>query len=49
MFAKVLMVHIAHHSVGGKLPYGQIPILEIDGEILPQSMTIAKYIGREYG
>ena len=43
------MVHTAHYSVGGKLPFGEIPVLEIDGEALAQTMTICKYIAREYG
>lgn len=46
---EVLMVHTTHHSVGGKLPFGQVPVLEIDGEVLAQTMTICKYIAREYG
>ena len=43
------MIHTPHNSLGGKLPFGQVPVLEIDGDILSQSMTICKYIGREYG
>ena len=34
---------------GGKLPYGQVPILEYDGKILAQTATILKYGGREIG
>lgn len=28
------------------LPNGQLPILEVDGYVLPQSMAILRYIGR---
>lgn len=32
----------------GLLPFGQIPILEHKGKALVESMTILRYIGREY-
>ena len=34
---------------GGKLPFGKVPILEVDGKVLAQSMTILKYVARETG
>lgn len=30
-------------------PMGQVPILEIDGKTLYQSMAIARFLGRRYG
>ncbi|KAK2716000.1 glutathione S-transferase 1-like [Artemia franciscana] len=31
-----------------KMPFGQLPILEIDGKQLPQTMAIARYLAREF-
>lgn len=28
------------------LPNGQLPVLEIDGYVLPQSMAILRYVGK---
>ncbi|CAK9032594.1 Glutathione S-transferase 1 (GST class-sigma) [Durusdinium trenchii] len=33
----------------GKLPYGQVPILEVDGEIFSQSVAILRWAGRRAG
>ncbi|XP_060066242.1 hematopoietic prostaglandin D synthase-like [Ylistrum balloti] len=30
-------------------PQGKLPILEVDGETIPQSRAIARYVAREYG
>jgi glutathione S-transferase len=33
----------------GKLPFGQVPILEYNGQILAQSRAIARFLSRLYG
>ena len=33
----------------GKLPYGQLPILEVDGVVIAQSLAIARFCGRQSG
>ncbi|XP_023324653.1 glutathione S-transferase 1 [Eurytemora carolleeae] len=30
-------------------PYGQIPLLEVDGEVISESVAIARYCAREFG
>ncbi|PAV60687.1 hypothetical protein WR25_14443 [Diploscapter pachys] len=32
-----------------KMPFGQIPVLEIDGKPLAQSYTIGRYLARQFG
>jgi len=32
-----------------KMPFGQLPVLEVDGKQLTQSMTILRFIGRKHG
>ncbi|XP_046848750.1 S-crystallin 4-like [Xenia sp. Carnegie-2017] len=36
-------------KASGKLPFNQLPILEVDDKILAQSSTIIRYLGREIG
>ncbi|CAN0418307.1 unnamed protein product, partial [Laminaria digitata] len=31
------------------LPNGQLPVLEVDGYVLPQSMAILRYVGKLSG
>ena len=31
------------------LPYGQLPVLEVDGVNICQSMAIARYLANEFG
>ena len=31
------------------LPFGQLPVLEVDGVTIGQSMAIARYLANEYG
>lgn len=34
---------------GGKCPFGQLPILEVDGVTLCQSMTILRFVAKRHG
>ena len=36
-------------SLRPSLPYGQLPILEYNGEVLCQSITIARFLAKEFG
>lgn len=31
-----------------EMPFGQLPVLDIDGKVLPQSRAMIKYLAREY-
>jgi glutathione S-transferase len=32
-----------------EMPFGKAPVLEVDGELLAQSTTIARYLARQFG
>merc|ERR1711997_1270293 len=36
-------------SLKPSLPFGQLPVLEIDGDTIGQSMAIARFLANEYG
>lgn len=36
-------------KASGKLPFGQLPALEVDGHVYAQSMAIARYLARKFG
>ena len=36
-------------SLKPALPYGQLPVLEVDGVTICQSMAIARYLANEFG
>jgi glutathione S-transferase len=31
------------------LPFGQLPVLEVNGIVIPQSVAITRYLAREHG
>ncbi len=31
------------------MPLGQIPVIEFDGQVLSQSLTIARFLAKEFG
>ena len=36
-------------SIKPSLPYGQLPVLEVDGVDICQSMAIARFLANEFG
>ncbi|EDV25618.1 S-crystallin 4 [Trichoplax sp. H2] len=39
----------AKQKAGSKAPFGQLPILEVDGKVLCQSNAIVAYLAKEFG
>jgi len=47
-------IRLTHESFGelkqeGKFPFGQVPVLEIDGKVVGQTGAIVRYIGKRAG
>ena len=40
--------HSQWKELKGKTPFGQLPILEVDGKVLAQSRAIARYLAHMY-
>ena len=36
-------------SLGGTLPFGQLPAMEVDGKMMCQSLAMFKFVARETG
>lgn len=36
-------------TVKDRMPFGQMPVLEVDGQMIPQSFAIARFVGKELG
>ena len=32
-----------------EMPFGQVPVLEVDEKMIPQTIAITRFIGEEYG
>ncbi|VDM59034.1 unnamed protein product [Angiostrongylus costaricensis] len=43
-------IYIVPSEAGGfTMPFGNLPVLEVDGQQIPQSQAIARYVARKYG
>ncbi|VDN23049.1 unnamed protein product [Cylicostephanus goldi] len=48
-FEDVRLSHEQFMPVKPNLPFGQMPVLEIDGEQLAQSKAICRFLARKFG
>ena len=46
-FKKLIAISVSFDTTD--LPFGQLPILEVDGEVLFQSFCISKFLGKKFG
>ena len=38
-----------HFLLAGKLPFGQLPLLEVEGKVIAQSIAIGRFVANELG
>ncbi|KAK5972282.1 Glutathione S-transferase [Trichostrongylus colubriformis] len=48
-FDDVRLSHDEWPKHKAEMPFGQLPVLEVDGKQLPQSHAIARYVARQFG
>ncbi|KHJ90796.1 glutathione S-transferase protein [Oesophagostomum dentatum] len=48
-YEDVRLTHEQFAPMKPNLPFGQVPVLEVDGKQLAQSAAIARYLARQYG
>ncbi|KZS14637.1 Glutathione S-transferase A4 [Daphnia magna] len=48
-FEDIRFPHSEWPAIKPSTPFGQVPVLEVDGQVLAQSNTIARYLARKYG
>jgi len=47
-YEDIRITHEAWGNLKAKTPFGQIPMLEIDGKVLPQSKAICRYLAKQF-
>ncbi|KAK6016662.1 glutathione S-transferase protein, partial [Ostertagia ostertagi] len=48
-FTDVRLSHEEWPKHKAEMPFGQLPVLEVDGKKLPQSYAIVRYLARQFG